>query len=86
MPAIYLPNILLTVPRNVVTALGLPLALGMLSGLPTAKVVRGPWYNVRVQFNRIRILLLKSQAEPILSSWSSSKTGIPCGLAFALPL
>jgi len=43
--AIFIPNILLSIPRHPVTALGLPLALGMLSGLPTAQVVRGPWYN-----------------------------------------
>lgn len=58
MPAIYLPSLLLTVPRNVVTALGLPLALGVLSGLPTAKVVRGPWYNVCIQFIRSNLILL----------------------------
>ncbi|KAJ3882889.1 TspO/MBR-related protein [Lentinula edodes] len=45
MSIIYLPNILLSISRNPVTALGFPLALGVLSGTPTAKVVRGPWYN-----------------------------------------
>ncbi|KAJ4478194.1 TspO/MBR-related protein [Lentinula aciculospora] len=41
----HLPDILLSIPRNPVTALGFPLTLGILSGFPTAKVVRGPWYN-----------------------------------------
>ncbi len=41
----YLPSILLEIPRNPVTAVGLPLALGVLSGYPTAKVARGPWYK-----------------------------------------
>ncbi|KAJ3924083.1 TspO/MBR-related protein [Lentinula edodes] len=45
MSIIYLPNILLSISRNPVTALAFPLALGVLSGTPTAKVVRGPWYN-----------------------------------------
>ncbi|KAJ3802825.1 TspO/MBR-related protein [Lentinula aff. detonsa] len=45
MFSLYLPNVLLAIARNPVTALGLPLAFGVLSGLPTAKVVRGPWYN-----------------------------------------
>ncbi|KAF8826812.1 hypothetical protein HHX47_DHR5000963 [Lentinula edodes] len=48
MSIIYLPNILLSISRNPVTALAFPLALGVLSGTPTAKVVRGPWYNVGV--------------------------------------
>jgi hypothetical protein len=29
-------------------AIGMPLVLGSLSGLPTAKVVNGPWYKVLV--------------------------------------
>ncbi|KAK7470555.1 hypothetical protein VKT23_001979 [Stygiomarasmius scandens] len=45
MSAIYLPNILLAIPRNPVTALGLPLGLGILSGAGTAKVVRSSWYE-----------------------------------------
>jgi hypothetical protein len=44
--AIHIPSILLSIPRNPVTALGLPLALGMLSGSGTAKVARGEWYKV----------------------------------------
>ncbi|KIK68068.1 hypothetical protein GYMLUDRAFT_36894 [Collybiopsis luxurians FD-317 M1] len=42
---IYLPNFMFSALRNPVTAVGIPLGLGMLSGLPTSKVVRGPWYN-----------------------------------------
>lgn len=43
-----LPPILLDIPRNAVLAIGMPLVLGSLSGLPTAKVVNGPWYKVLV--------------------------------------
>ncbi|KAJ3523236.1 hypothetical protein NM688_g8761 [Phlebia brevispora] len=41
-------SILLAVPRNIVTAVGLPLAGGFYSGSYTGTVVRGKWYNVRV--------------------------------------
>ncbi|GLB33867.1 putative tspO/MBR family protein [Lyophyllum shimeji] len=40
----FLP-VLLSISRNPVTAVGLPLALGTLSGSATAKVVRGRWYQ-----------------------------------------
>ncbi|KAF9055348.1 TspO/MBR-related protein [Hymenopellis radicata] len=43
--SLYLPSILLEIPRSPVTAVGLPLALGVLSGYPTAKVARGSWYK-----------------------------------------
>ncbi|KAI0347247.1 TspO/MBR-related protein [Trametopsis cervina] len=36
---------LLPLPRNVFTAIGLPLAVGMLSGSRTKDVVKGTWYN-----------------------------------------
>ncbi|KAG7096879.1 hypothetical protein E1B28_004285 [Marasmius oreades] len=42
---IYLPHILLSIPRHPVTALGLPLALGILSASSTKSVVRGQWYR-----------------------------------------
>ncbi|KAF9268044.1 TspO/MBR-related protein [Marasmius fiardii PR-910] len=46
---LHLPQILLSIPRNPVTALGLPLALGILSGSSTKSVVQGQWYkNLRV--------------------------------------
>lgn len=45
MSEIYLPAILLDIPRNTVAAIGLPLCLGILSGSLTAKVVRGDWYK-----------------------------------------
>ncbi|PBK69748.1 TspO/MBR-like protein [Armillaria solidipes] len=45
MSEIYLPAILLDIPRNTVAAIGLPLCLGILSGSSTAKVVRGDWYK-----------------------------------------
>jgi translocator protein len=43
---IQLPQVLLSLSSNPVTAVGLPVIAGMLSGLPTRKVVRGQWYNV----------------------------------------
>ncbi|KAL0576915.1 hypothetical protein V5O48_005061 [Marasmius crinis-equi] len=42
---IYLPQILLNIPRNPVTAVGLPLVLGIVSGSGTASAVRGQWYR-----------------------------------------
>jgi hypothetical protein len=46
----YLPNILLAIPRNPVTAVGLPLALGCLSGVPASKVENSNWYYVCLIF------------------------------------
>lgn len=47
MSPIYIPSFFLAIPRNSVTAVGLPLGLGILCGSMTAKVVRGEWYKVR---------------------------------------
>jgi len=38
-------SLLLAAPRNVFTAVGLPLVVGMYSGSYTAKAARGKWYN-----------------------------------------
>lgn len=46
----YLPNILLAIPRNPVTAVGLPLALGCLSGMSASKVENSNWYFVCLIF------------------------------------
>ncbi|TFK29407.1 TspO/MBR-related protein [Coprinopsis marcescibilis] len=46
MAGIYIPNILLAIPRNPVTAVGLPLVVGFLSGSPPAsKVANSHWYH-----------------------------------------
>ncbi|EIN10447.1 TspO/MBR-like protein [Punctularia strigosozonata HHB-11173 SS5] len=45
MYTVKLPDILLSIPRNPVTAVGLPLIAGLLSGSPTRRVVQGQWYN-----------------------------------------
>ncbi|KAJ7180151.1 TspO/MBR-related protein [Mycena crocata] len=47
MPAFnfHLPDFLLSAARIPVLAVGLPLGLGLLSGYPTAKVVRSDWYK-----------------------------------------
>ncbi|KAI0081723.1 TspO/MBR-like protein [Panus rudis PR-1116 ss-1] len=42
---IELPALFYDIPRNPVTAVGLPLTLGLLLGAPTRRVVRGQWYN-----------------------------------------
>jgi translocator protein len=41
-----LPETLLDIPRNPIFALGIPIVLGTLSGLPTKKVIKGEWYKV----------------------------------------
>ncbi|KDR83673.1 hypothetical protein GALMADRAFT_236004 [Galerina marginata CBS 339.88] len=42
--SIHIPNILLAIPRNSVVAVGLPLALGFLSGSQTSQVAVSNWY------------------------------------------
>lgn len=44
-------SLLLAVPRNVFTAVGLPLVVGMYSGSYTEKAARGKWYNVCVSIH-----------------------------------
>ena len=44
-----LPDILLDIPRNPIFAVGIPITLGTLSGLPTRKQVKGEWYKVCLQ-------------------------------------
>jgi len=43
--SVYLSNILLSILRNPVTAAGLPVVLGLLSGSQTGKVVETQWYK-----------------------------------------
>ncbi|KAH6915377.1 TspO/MBR-related protein [Coprinopsis sp. MPI-PUGE-AT-0042] len=46
MASIHIPKILLAIPRNPVTALGLPLALGFLTSYPAPTKVRNThWYH-----------------------------------------
>ena len=47
MSIVHIPNILLAIPRNPVTAMGLPLALGLLSGSLASKEANSKWYRVR---------------------------------------
>lgn len=65
---INLPPLLLDLPRNPVVAVGLPIVLGTLSGFPTSKVVKGPWYQVslssRFVYGWYRILLYQSLRAP----------------------
>ncbi|KAJ7129590.1 TspO/MBR-related protein [Mycena epipterygia] len=42
---VHLPDFLLVAARIPVVAIGLPLGLGLLSGYPTAQVVRSDWYK-----------------------------------------
>ena len=41
-------SLLLAAPRNVFTAIGLPLVVGMYSGSYTPKAANGKWYNVSI--------------------------------------
>ncbi|KJA30208.1 hypothetical protein HYPSUDRAFT_127124 [Hypholoma sublateritium FD-334 SS-4] len=43
--SIHIPNILLAIPRNPITAVGIPLALGFISGSQTSKVSTSNWYH-----------------------------------------
>ena len=74
-----LPGFLLNVPRNPVVAVGLPIALGFLSGAGTKKVINGTWYKVRASsLNTTPISpksLTKSHLEPPISS---RETSTPC--------
>ncbi|PPQ98516.1 hypothetical protein CVT24_004007 [Panaeolus cyanescens] len=42
--SVYIPNILLAIPRNPVTAVGLPIVLGFASGIHTTDASRSNWY------------------------------------------
>jgi len=43
--SVHLPNILYDIPRNIYTAVGVPVALGLLSGSRTRNVVDSNWYK-----------------------------------------
>ena len=82
-------SILLVVPRNVVTAVGLPLAAGFYSGSHTREVVRGAWYNVRWTPSCGRLPIdveLTRRAEPAISTRSTSCARIPHRVDYSLPL
>ncbi|KAJ3570210.1 hypothetical protein NP233_g4555 [Leucocoprinus birnbaumii] len=61
MAGLHIPNILLAIPRNPVTAVGLPLALGFLSGSPASKVANkfsfASWETPREVFPYVWTLL-----------------------------
>jgi len=42
---VHLPNILLSIPRSPITAVGLPVVFGLLSGSQTRKIVESQWYK-----------------------------------------
>ncbi|KAK7695896.1 hypothetical protein QCA50_000535 [Cerrena zonata] len=67
---ISLPPLFFSIARNPITAVGLPLLGGMLSGSPTRRVVKGQWYN-SLAFPPGQA---PSQAFPIV--WSVLYTGI----------
>ena len=66
-------SLLLLAPRNVYTAVGLPLAIGMFSGSHTAKVARGRWYNVGGILSTTHIIAFISRAESLLSAGQSQQ-------------
>lgn len=87
MPEIHIPSIFLTITRNPITALGLPLALGVFSGSITAKVVKGNWYKVNTQYK----YQLKSHSdsysiESACPSWTPPSSSLSSCMAFALRL
>ncbi|PFH52798.1 hypothetical protein AMATHDRAFT_1841 [Amanita thiersii Skay4041] len=42
---IYIPNIFIQIPRNPISAVGLPLALGFLSGAASRKAMHSAWFQ-----------------------------------------
>ena len=66
--SVNLPNILYDIPRNVYTAIGVPVALGLLSGSQTRNVVNGTWYKVY------------NNASPVESALTAMNSRLPCPL------
>ena len=73
MSIVYVPDILLAIPRNPVTALGLPLALGFLSGSPVSKEANSEWYHVcPLSLWRFSVISYLSSEPPLPSFKASS--------------
>lgn len=80
-----LPEILLDIPRNPVFAVGIPIVLGTLSGIPTKRQVRGQWYKV-CQHSPMSLVELRELVglEFDSSPRTSPQTGLSVGLDNAL--
>lgn len=73
MASIYIPNILLAIPRNPITAVGLPLTLGFLSGSPASKVANSNWYHVgQFPLHPYSEGLIITHPEPLYASGEAS--------------
>ena len=77
-------SLLLVVPRNVVTAVGLPLAGGFYSGSHTAEVVRGNWYNVRTCLHSLIVHETHDMLELVLSTWETATPRFPHRLEYTI--
>lgn len=78
-------SLLLFAPRNVFTAVGLPLAIGMYSGSYTAKVTAGRWYKVCPLFCVLLRQILKPSTESSLPTGQDSQPGLPLRVGWSLP-
>lgn len=65
---IYLPTILLSIPRNPVTAVGIPVALGFVRGALIRDNVKGSWFQV-LHRRPLGISVLTRPTEALCSIW-----------------
>lgn len=80
-------SVLLAIPRNPVTAVGVPFVFGMLSGSPTKNIIRGQWYNVSSSTETTLIICSLTPVritEPILPTWKTTSPGFPHRLVYPL--
>lgn len=84
MSIVHVPNILLAIPRNPVTALGLPLALGFLSGSPASKEANSKWYHVCPLSLWWFSFMYYFSSEPPFPSLKAFSWGIPIRVEFAI--
>jgi len=85
---VHLPDFLLVAARIPVVAIGLPLGLGLLSGYPTAKVVRSDWYKVHLLCQLVGGSVAENPhlLELAHSSGSSAPSGFSYRLAYLVHL
>lgn len=82
--SIHLPNVLLSIARYPITAVGLPLALGLYSGLSTSKIVRSLWYQVNTSALSIDSAPQRSRPGLANPTWAASARDLPACLASTL--
>jgi len=84
LTTMFLPQFFLEIPRNPLTAVGIPLALGIFSGSGTARVVRSPWYQVSPGNACPDCTDIISELES--PSRQTAASGVPYCLANSLPM